>query len=246
MKKVALLISGRVKGFDQCIAATRENLLNIYQPTIFASVHGDSVEEPTIKEFAEAFRIPLSDKHIVVSKYRKENPESGIWNEFLDDPLKSVRYASQFYHLHNAFELLNAYVVTTGESFDAVIRWRADIYPYAPFPIDYDRLNDNIILVPQTKHYNHRKADWIPDQNAVCTFNGMQKYCSVHKNAFSYFDQYGIAYGIPENTLFRHMEKCNVTWTFFGDEWGYDLYSDRFLSADDEFSFSCVDGAGST
>lgn len=224
--KVALIITGRIKKFEESFRSIKQHILDVYNPTVFASIHANGLDDTVTREFARMYNIPLSTDYIVASKYQREHPESSIWNHPVDDS-RALRYASMYYHLHNAFELVNNHVLKTGEQFDVVIRWRADLCPCMDLPLP-EHLEDDVVYIPYSPpSYDPCPPDWIPDIYAICTFEGMQRYCSVYKNLFPFFETHGIGLVVCEQTLFYHMLFNGMKWTFYSlFKWtGFD---DRF------------------
>jgi hypothetical protein len=212
--KVAVIISGRIKKWEQSIESNKKNFFDKMDCTFFSSCYGDDVEE-----FAYAYGI--TKDRLNVEEYKKPNPDDSIWISH-DFPNRPYRLASMFYHMKKAFELVEKHPV----KFDYVIRWRADnciiFNDYIQNP------TEDIIYIPRSPGnyevlYDGHPLEQCPDQCAYGTMKAMKIYCSVYDNFFEYEP---IRYG--EEPLQKHLRRYNTHWRFTDCIIQYHGYADRF------------------
>lgn len=205
MTRCALLLTGRIDFWEECFSAIKKHVIDVHHPVVFASVHGEETDQQ-VRDFANAYGI--TPDHLRISKMQLKLPNHDVWSRGPPNmPMGTMRYGSMFYHIQQVSEMVD-------DSFDYVIRFRADNAPQSDYPIPPTPIPPDTILIPNAYAvYGHCPSDWIPDQHGMFTVSVLRKYADIFSTIEKYYDDYGIDLIIPERTLFNHMQRRGVIWS---------------------------------
>jgi len=195
--KVAVILTGRIKSWQDAVGPCTVNWFSKMDCTFFASVYGDPED---VTEFAKAYDI-TSDR-LNVEEFKIPNPEHHIWkNDAL--PKRPYRYGSMFYHIKKAYELVKNYKT----EFDCVIRWRPDMI--ITFNDFIQPPTEDVIYMPRSPgNYGIMPSHWAPDQAAYGNMKLMEIYAGTYDN----INEFGL--NIPEETLSKQLNTNNVRWVW--------------------------------
>ena len=231
--RIALMISGRT-GFSwkNVFEFTKKNILDPLQPDVFLSTyldpdipHDESVKN--IRDIQEAYGIYSENINVETATVRY--PEHPVWaaNNNNKDPLLNkackLRMNSMFFHFNKAYNLIKNYSEKTNTKYDAVIKWRIDMYPDTQLPYDsFKNLNDKTIIIPHDiRWYVNIIPSWIPDHVCIGNMNAMSKFCNIYNNLEDGFTNNGINIDIQEETIYKHLHKEGISWSFTKGNWSY-------------------------
>ena len=214
--KVAVMLTGRIKAWQDASDPCMANWFSKMDCTFFASVYGDPED---VAEFAKYYNI--TPDRLNVEEFNIPNPEHHIWKNDAF-PKKHYRYGSMFYHIKKAYELVKNYKT----DFECVIRWRPD------FIITFNDFiqppTEDVIYIPRSPgHYETMPNTWVPDQGAYGTMKMMEIYSGTYDN----INDFGL--NIPENTLFKQLAAHNTPWVWTDCLIQYTANDKRFDSTRD-------------
>lgn len=203
IKRVAIIIGGRSKLYDQHLSNQIKSLSNIYEVDTFFHLNEDFSQEKydDIVYKCNAKKIKFEKYEIpeILSSYIYKRPETNKYNCF-----------SMYYSNMKAFDLINEYLSDIDEDFkyyDYYIKFRPDIVSsYIPI-IDLSNNEKS-----ECKIYTPNDYHWfgISDQIAIGNYISMQKYCSLYNHLETYLLKDNIIIH-PETLLKYHFDVQKIT-----------------------------------
>ena len=194
--KVAMYFSGRIQ--NEKHKMNREHLQmfnNKYDMTYFCSLNKQANDEIFINKFCSEFNI--SEDRINVEEISVPEVDSKITIEGNINNMYSM-----FYHNYKAMELIKNFQDKHNTTFDAVIKYRADIYSQDIINIE-NNIDNDTVFIPVG-------SDWggVNDQVAYGNFNSMYKYSSCFLKFHKYAEFYNVFH--PETILKLHLIMNNL------------------------------------
>lgn len=195
MKKVAVYFSGRCHGYEHCTERLAERFYNRYDVDFFWSID----EEQETPYYAE-FRKLLKPKGVYYEKVDKK---------IIDVPISSMETRqrntlSMFFHNYHCGQMIMKYAEASGQRYDAVVRFRAEIDSDADFVIE-DSLLEHAVYIPHG--YNYRG---VSDRIAYGTPESMMVYSSLYVNIPNYVFSKQAIFN-PEYLLMFHLNENNMS-----------------------------------
>lgn len=198
-KKVAIFFGGRVttRQYDSVIKNLRK-FEELYDTTFFCSLN-DSVHDIfSTERLCKDLNITSECLNIEVTK------EPDVIHTFYKSPESSFqRTWSMYYHNKRCFELIKSYQQKYKITFDAVVKYRADLSS-----------NDALIIMDnmaQSTVYIPKDSDWggINDQVAYGNPESMEEYCKCSDFIIEYCEKDKIKFH-PETLLKHHLSKSGL------------------------------------
>ena len=193
--KVAMYFSGRIQNEKHEINREHLKKFNKYDITYFCSLNKKANDEIFINKFCSEFNI--SEDRINVEEISVPEVDSKITIEGNINNMYSM-----FYHNYKAMELIKNFQDKHNTTFDAVIKYRADIYSQDIINIE-NNIDNDTVFIPVG-------SDWggVNDQVAYGNFNSMYKYSSCFLKFHKYAEFYNVFH--PETILKLHLIMNNL------------------------------------
>ena len=165
-QKVAMIFSGRVKGYQHVIHKLLE-IKNKYDPVIFCSLNDNEFTED-IDNFCNALKIPKTKDHINIEQ--TVLPE---WTDKCNIMNPTLNVYSMFYHENKAYSMIEKYM-DNNEQFDCVLLYRADMDSSDILELNVPE--KNTIYLPKSMSYGG-----FNDRMAYGDVYSMKIYCNLIK-----------------------------------------------------------------
>lgn len=171
--KVALILTGHLRCWDQVFPNTKEMILDRWNPDVFIHAWDEQAWwDPHSKEGFVA-NSPKIDTAAVQEAYK---PVSMVFEDFEPYRAGFEQHAemyenhfhvkrniiSMFYKLHKGVELMNDYTARTGKHYDLVIRMRPDMVFKHQLP-DFD--NNKFYTILHRNHLGQGTGDMLQVSN---------------------------------------------------------------------------------
>jgi hypothetical protein len=163
-KKVAILFSGRIKGYQHVIHKLLE-IKNKYYPVIFCSLNEVEYTQD-IHGFCEALNIPKTKAHVNI-----EQTVLPDWADKCNMMNPTLNVYSMFYHENKAYSMLEEYM-NNNEPFDCVLLYRADMDSTDVLELTVPE--KNTIYLPKDREYGGYN-----DRMAYGDVYSMKIYCNL-------------------------------------------------------------------
>lgn len=162
-EKVAMIFSGRIKGYGNVVHRLQE-IVKMYNPVIFCSLN-DTAFTDEIDRFCKDLNIPKSQLNI-------EQTMLPMWAGkcSLVNPVLNVY--SMFYHENRAFKILEEYQKTNFMMFDCILYYRADMNSTDTLQLMMPL--KNTVYLPNDRGYGGYN-----DRMAYGDYEAMKAYCSL-------------------------------------------------------------------
>lgn len=172
---------------------------------VLASLHRaeDGSMDDSNAQFAETYK-PVKFETFCYTPQNPDHPSiTAAYPHARDMPFRT---ASMFYHMKNAFTMMETYLEEHPELEPLyVMRIRPDIVCFTDMEIEPEPEAD-MICVPSfisvtgfsSGGYPH---DWLPDHMAYSTFDVMKRYCSIYDLIYKEF----VPIYLPEYTLMERL-----------------------------------------
>lgn len=227
MSKVAVMITGRARTWEECVDSIRKYVIDPHRATVFVSIHGQDASE--FKEFAERLGVPLDPRQFRVSCMEPLSPDHPIWKKeppfrwVKNKALHSFRIGSMFYHMAVASKM----VLEFPEKFDVIIKLRPDMAPKEPYPLRPLPLQIDILYIPFTSNYSwvNLSRD-IPDHHVYMSPEALVKYGEIFRNLEAHFDRCNL--DGPERAHQHHASALGLRAVWEGT-FAYDLARNRHV-----------------
>ena len=207
--KIAVILSGRINKWSDCIDVLKKNFMNIYDTDVFLSLDLES-ETQDIRDFKAQFNV-VNSYYEKYTKYLKDIP-------FKSEETSERKSLSMFYHNFKAMEMILEHIKTTNTIYDVVVKFRADILSEDLFLIQFN-------VMPNTYYFPH---GWcyrgINDQIAYGDIQSMTYYCSLYHYIIKYVYVDKQIFN-PEFLLMYHINLVNANIIRF--PYKYKLHPDR-------------------
>ena len=162
-KKVAILFSGRIRGYEHVINNLKA-IKDTYNPQIFCSLNEVELTDD-IKRFCEILSIPLEHVNI-------EQTLLPDWSDKCNLMNPTLNVYSMFYHENKAFGLIENYMKVNSVEFDCILYYRADMNPKEPLELVVP--DKNTIYIPNDRGYGG-----LNDRMAYGNYDSMKVYCNL-------------------------------------------------------------------
>lgn len=223
-RRIAILISGRIKCYEQCLKAQLERFYNEERNKetvidIFVSLN--SVYNNEVMEFVKS----VQPTKIYTNVFRC-NPKY-IQFPYVRPEFESQRhllgnFISHAYNNMIAFDLMKKYISDNGVNYEYIVLFRADI-DALELPI-VDEVKKNTIYYPSQNIYDPR---WINMAILIGDIDTMHKYCSLYLNIDNYiYNDKMILH--PETLATYHIDCCGLDHKTFS--YDYVLHKDRRMA----------------
>ena len=178
--KIAILVNGRIRGFDKCYESIFKNVIKDHDVDIFLGHNSKNKDDDLVlfqKIYSEkAKHIEIIDSDIDIDHYEKKYPHN------CSKVLNGHNMIYQYYCLYEAFQIMEKYSKDNDVNYDVVIYLRVDFNFITPIPEDLlKECKANTVYVP-----NFNDHTGLTDCFALGNFATMKKYCS----SMSYLEQY--------------------------------------------------------
>lgn len=222
--KVAILFSGRIKGYEN-VKSNLESIKNTYNPVAFCSLNKQN-NSGYIRRFCDLMGI-TEDR-------LKLDPSPKVLPILLTDPrvqadnawVKGVKHGdtegkegrfsgaySYMYQMKSVYGLLEEYQKRNNMRFDIVISYRADIDTTEKLKLVYP-LKEMTLYVPEPKGDSSQAETWC-DHGGLCNqvFYGTPDTMKIACELFDRVEELAVNGGVKyhcESLLKRHMEDNKI------------------------------------
>ena len=193
--RVALLLSGEIRNWEDPYKSLYNNILVKYNPDIFINYNWESDIEMNVGKINEIW----APKELVFDKYRNDY-YNVLFNSNTGNKAPETNRDSVFkmwYGISKANKLKSDYEVANGFKYDFVIRSRFDLEYTQPLELK----NFNDITIPIG--WDHRGG--YNDTFAYGSSEAMDYYASLFNNLQSYLIEGALLH--PESILKYHLDK---------------------------------------
>jgi hypothetical protein len=233
--RIALLISGRLTRYEECLLPMLENCSDKHTIEVFASINDSDCEyynnvrknlAKFLKElYLEPYELPKDFKHLHEFKYA---------NILVDGVYVPYYQMSMYFNDNNSFNMALEYSKNNHFDYDIIMKYRADIINNEiPFIINQNFVNKNILysIEPLCCFESHgiHKRKIVSDAFAWGCPEVMQKYCDTYNyvlNKLKEFDgNYYIGY---EDCVTDNCYDKNLTISYIIHGYHLDKYRRMF------------------
>jgi hypothetical protein len=199
MKKIAILITGRIQFDSEQYNNFRDKIVQNYHVDLFVS-YCKNIDPSVVKHFRNTFapkKMIESDEVYMETEKYKEHKYSN-----------AHRMKCMFLNRKKAFELLKEYLQENGIQYDYVISSRCDLYFTTCFNLDKISIqpNDNRTIYVPAPEYDYLGG--LNDQFAVGSLESVEIYCSLYDHLIQMLED-GVCFH-PETLLRVHLERNKI------------------------------------
>lgn len=197
--RVAVLIAGRITGWQYNFLQTRSMLANSFSDVDFyCSIHGEEREDD-VQKFLSVLQPKACNVQVFADGTETWTP--------------SYRFKSMLYHNYRGVQLIQQ----SGITYDWVIKSRADMILTQPLVLPSPLPTEDTVYCPtNARHYGTPfPHDWCPDQW------GMGSMRTMHTYSHAYLEYGRIQHTVPEVMLCRHLHNHGISVKLFQQE--YDI-----------------------
>ena len=202
--RVAVCLSGYVRGMDACIPTWQKHLLSNHHQFDFFFCAGPTTEwinTVGIDPYLQKLRMNFNLINVSIAQ-----PVSAPYPKILEDRNFNSRnlehFLSMFDKIKQSNQLKSNHETLHNFKYDCVIRLRPDVF-----------LRTNVESLVEVSKWNvpkHGDFGGINDQFAWSSSENMDYYCSLYDNIIKYLEEDKSLTVNPEYLLKRHWEKANV------------------------------------
>jgi len=223
MKKVAVCISGHVRGFEDNYSNFLESIINInplYSFDTFIhtwdtrnSVNTEIYRRPdegrayrnnfNTYDYTNLLKIYAPKSICIEQTPINTFLKTKKYNDLGLGPNNAISVFSQFFKVKKCKDLLISYCLYNNTTYDLIIRTRFDIQ-IKPIKLDNFNIQENLLYVET----DGCDTNWISDKFCITTFNTYNVYSSFYNNLENLIQQHNTI--IPERLLFEYINSHNI------------------------------------
>jgi len=197
-KKVAVFFAGRITtGQYDLVIKNLKQFEELYDTTFFCSLNESVYDHSFTERLCKDLNITPERVNIEVTQ---EPPIIHTFSKRLDTCFH--RTWSMYYHNKRCFDLIQTYQQKYGITFDAVVKYRADLSSNNPLIIN-DNIQPNTVYIPVGLDYGGTN-----DQVAYGNPGSMEQYCKCSDFIIQYCRNKVLFH--PETLLKHHLSKCGL------------------------------------
>lgn len=252
--RIALLISGRLTRYEECLLPMLENCSDKHTIEVFASINdGDSEYYNNAKTILSKFLKGLYVKPYELPKDFNHTHEFKFANLLMDGVYVPYNQMSMYFNDNNSFNMALEYSKNNNFEYEIIMKYRADIINNEmPFIINQNFVNNNILysIKPICVFESHGiyKRTIISDAFAWGCPEVMQKYCDTYNYVLNKLKEFDGNYYIGfEDCVTDNCYDKNLTIEYIIHNHRLDKYrrmfdknnlrNERYLSGTESFDF---------